>query len=115
MRSSSGVLTAAGKVELQTPKTAEPSRDRVAFATTGTELRMAQVSPPAAPQKGVVLFKVRSATQPGVPFGIGALAPNDIATVDVSKHAAGTAAPNAVSIVTITLKPGATVPTSQTR
>lgn len=42
---------------------------------------MNQVSPPASTQKGVVLFKVRSATPPGVPSGIGALAPNDIATV----------------------------------
>lgn len=115
MPSPSGLLTAADKVELQTPKAAEPSRDRVAFATTGTELRMAQVRPPTAPQKGVVLFKVRSATRPDVPVGIGALVPNDIATVDVSKHAAGTAAPKAVSIVTITLKPGATLPTTQTR
>ena len=110
-----GELGAANKVEPRTPKLAEPTRDRVAFATTGTELRMNQVRTPPGAEKGVVLFKVRAATRPGLPSGVGAIAPNDIATIDVSKHAAGTAAPKAVSIVTITLKPGAMVPTTENR
>ena len=110
-----GEPRAANKVEPQTPKLAEPTRDGVAFATTGTELRMNQVRTPPGAEKGVVLFKVRAATRPGIPSGVGTIAPNDIATVDVSKHAAGTAAPKAVSIVTITLKPGAMVPTTENR
>jgi hypothetical protein len=56
-------------------------------------------------------FKTR---RPGstamLPSGVGALLPDDIATVDISKHAAGAVAPNAVSVITIILKPGAKVP-----
>jgi beta-lactamase regulating signal transducer with metallopeptidase domain len=46
----------------------------------------------------------------GAASGIAMLRPDDIASVDVSKHAAGTIAPNAVSVITIRLKPGAVVP-----
>jgi hypothetical protein len=67
-------------------------------------LRLAQQTP-----RGTVGLKVRSAGMV-LPTGIGALRGEDIATVDISKHAAGVLAPNAVSIVTIVLKPGATVP-----
>lgn len=115
MREPNRMVTVEDKVALLAQKTAEPSRERVAFARTGTELRMNQVGPATGPEKGVVMFKVRDATRLGVPAGIGAIAPNDIATIDVSKHAAGTAAPNALSIVMITLKPGATIPTIRTR
>ena len=45
-----------------------------------------------------------------IPTGIGALRPEDIATVDVTKHAAGSVAPKAVSIITIVLNPGAKLP-----
>ena len=45
-----------------------------------------------------------------LPVGVGALRPDDIASIDVSKHAAGVIAPNAVSFITIVLKPGARVP-----
>jgi len=45
-----------------------------------------------------------------IPTGIGALRPEAIATVDVTKHAAGSVAPKAVSIITIVLKPGAKIP-----
>lgn len=56
-------------------------------------------------------LKVRSARGSlSLPTGIGALRPDDIATIDVSKHAAGVLAPVPVSIVTIVLKPGAKVP-----
>jgi beta-lactamase regulating signal transducer with metallopeptidase domain len=79
-------------------------------SVAGTELRVAGVRRGAAEQN-LVMFKVRAAQQ-GLPVGVSALQPNDIATVDVSKHAAGTLAPNAVSIVTIVLKPGAAVPTA---
>jgi beta-lactamase regulating signal transducer with metallopeptidase domain len=44
------------------------------------------------------------------PTGIGALRPEDIAAVDVTKHAAGSVAPKAVSIITIVLNPGAKIP-----
>ena len=63
----------------------------------------------------VVLVKVRSSQQASFSSRVEALRPNDIATVDVSKHAAGTLAPNAVSVVTIVLKPGAAVPPATSR
>ena len=47
--------------------------------------------------------------------GVGALQPNDIATIAVSKHAPGSLAPIAVSAVTIVLKPGAGVPAAPAR
>ena len=48
-----------------------------------------------------------------LPTGVGALKPDDIASIDVSKHAAGTVAPKAVSIISIVLKPGAVVPLTE--
>jgi hypothetical protein len=46
-----------------------------------------------------------------LPTGVGALVPDDIESIDVTKHAAGAVAPNAVSIINIVLKPGAKLPT----
>jgi hypothetical protein len=46
----------------------------------------------------------------GIPEGVGALRGDDIVSVDVTKHAPGSVAPNAVSIITIVLKPNAVVP-----
>ena len=66
-------------------------------------------------QVGIAFTSVPARAGGWVPAGINALRPDDINTIDVSKHAAGTVAPNAVSIVTITLKPGAPVPTSTNR
>ena len=83
--------------------------------TTGTELHVAEVRPAGSAEHKVVLLKTPSARPPALPSGVGALQPNDIATVDVSKHAPGTLAPNAVSMVTIVLKPGAAAPTPTTR
>jgi len=82
---------------------------------TGAELHVGEVRRPGSAAHDVVMLKVRSAQQASLPTGVEALQPNDIATVDVSKHAAGTLAPNAVSIVTIVLKPGAAVPTATAR
>lgn len=63
-----------------------------------------------SPEETVGL-KVRSARgELALPTGVGSLRSDDIATVDVSKHAAGVLAPKPVSIVTIVLKPGAKVP-----
>jgi hypothetical protein len=45
-----------------------------------------------------------------IPEGVGALRGDDIATVEVSKHAPGSVAPNAVSIINIVLRPNAVVP-----
>jgi len=81
----------------------------------GTELHVAEVRRPGSAKDDVVMLKVRSGQQESLPAGVGALQPNDIATVDVSKHAAGVIAPNAISIVTIVLKPRAAVPTAATR
>ena len=77
--------------------------EATAQANGPTSLRIAQR--PA----GNAMFKVRS-DRMLLPTGIGALRPEDIASVDISKHAAGVVAPNAVSIITIVLKPGAKVP-----
>lgn len=48
----------------------------------------------------------------GIPSGIGAIEPNEIASIDIAKHAAGVLAPDAVSVIVISLKPGASVPRS---
>ena len=45
-----------------------------------------------------------------LPTGIGALRPDDIASIDVSKFAAGKIAPNPVSVILIELKPNAKLP-----
>ena len=47
---------------------------------------------------------------PRLPGLIGALKPGDIESVDVSKHAAGVVAPNAVSLIVIQRKRGAAIP-----
>jgi beta-lactamase regulating signal transducer with metallopeptidase domain len=77
-----------------------------AQATAPTEQTAIVLS--EVPQARVVA-KTR-ATNLVLPVGVGALRPEDIATVDVSKHAAGVVAPKAVSIITIVLKPGAKIP-----
>jgi hypothetical protein len=46
---------------------------------------------------------------PDFPAGIGAINPNEIASVDITKHAAGAVAPEPTSIITIVLKEGARV------
>ena len=53
----------------------------------------------------------RPGAQALFPSGVGALLPDDIQSVDITKHAAGAVAPNAVSVITIVLKPDAKVPT----
>jgi len=59
-------------------------------------------------------FWVRNRRMPAsarqLPSGVGAIQPDDIASIDITKHAAGAVAPNAVSIISIVLKPGAKVP-----
>ena len=54
------------------------------------------------------------AKRPG-PSVLSALRPDDIAAVEISKHRAGTVAPNAVSLITVTLKPGAVVAPAEQR
>jgi beta-lactamase regulating signal transducer with metallopeptidase domain len=89
---------------------AEPTR------TTGFALRPSRAPTTARnTEAGGSLNEVRFKTRrPGsemlLPSGVGALLPGDIATVDIAKHAAGAVAPNAVSVITIILKPGAKVP-----
>jgi len=83
--------------------------------TPGTELHVAQLRRAGSAENDVVMLKVRNQQQTYSPDVVGALQPNDIATVDVSKHAAGVLAPNAVSIVTVVLKPGAAVPPATPR
>jgi len=106
--------TVENKIATREPGTAQQGSLR-ANPTTGTELHVAEVRRPGSAKDDVVMLKVRSGQQESLPAGVGALQPNDIATVDVSKHAAGVIAPNAISIVTIVLKPRAAVPTAATR
>ena len=78
-----------------------------------SRVRVRSVAPAAAgndaeqPRRRASLATLR-----GLPLreGIGALAPSEIASVEVSKHSAGKITPNAVSVVSIQLKPGARVP-----
>jgi hypothetical protein len=58
-----------------------------------------------------VRARVRRSGGMVLPTGVGALVGGDIESLDVTKHAAGAVAPNAVSIINIVLKPGAKVPT----
>ena len=56
-----------------------------------------------------VRFRSSSRSPRGIPAPIAMLSPDRIEAIEVSKHAAGTIAPNPVSIITITLKTGATL------
>ena len=131
VRSSDGkiVLTQSQVAALaRTPATA--GEDTVRFRTrapgSGEPAEPTQTTASAARVSGFLLaapkvdaggplnevrFKTR---RPGsaalLPSGVGALSPDAIATVDITKHAAGAVAPNAVSVITIILKPGAKVP-----
>jgi hypothetical protein len=73
------------------------------------ELQRVRPSRPNALIAGLPKVRLRESGT-SIPTGIGALRPEDIATVDVTKHAAGSVAPKAVSIITIVLNPGARLP-----
>jgi beta-lactamase regulating signal transducer with metallopeptidase domain len=72
--------------------------------------RMGEPHEATVPPHGAERVKIRQNFAFAIPSGVGALEPDDIATIDVSKHAAGTLAPNAVSVISIVLKEGAAVP-----
>lgn len=103
-----GASAAPTERALRARAEAERARSRMTMAERPTELRVAEVPRTARPSG--VLFKTPSNTRAALPAGVGALVPNDIAAIDVSKHAAGVLSPNAVSLITIVLKPGAAVP-----
>jgi beta-lactamase regulating signal transducer with metallopeptidase domain len=93
---------------------------RVVFTETqaATELARMPAPPndvevPRPPAQRPTGMKVRRPGPEALPSGIGALRPDDIEAIDVSKHAAGVLAPAAVSVIQITLKPGAKVPLRQ--
>ena len=80
-------------------------RLREAETTTETEVGARTAA------EGALSLKTRSKSAAlALPVGVGALRPEDIATIDVSKHAAGTVAPKPVSIIVIVLNKGAAVP-----
>jgi beta-lactamase regulating signal transducer with metallopeptidase domain len=87
----------------------ETAHARRALSLRAKELRVAVTTQTELSSPGL-RFKVPVRSTLTIPTGIGALEPNEIASVDVSKHEAGKVAPNPVSIVTIVLKQGATVP-----
>lgn len=107
--------TAAGNGATREATAERRASEPGVVVTTGTELRIAELRPAGATEPKVVMLKTPVTRQSSLPAGVGALQPNDIATVDVSKHAPGSLAPNALSIVTIVLKPGAVVPELPTR
>jgi hypothetical protein len=82
---------------------------RLRAAGTSTETETEVAARTAAPSARWLKTRSNGA---GVelPVGVGALRPEDIATIDVSKHAAGTVAPKPVSVIVIVLKKGAAVP-----
>jgi len=88
----------------------EPTKT-TGFAGRVSRVPMAAQNAEANGSLNEVRFKTR---RPGsaalLPSGVGALLPDDIASVDITKHAAGAVAPNAVSVITIVLKPGAKGP-----
>ena len=110
----SGAPTGEDKSVVREAEAARAGPEPVGAATR-TELRIAEIRPAGSAEQKVVMLKTASARPPSFPAGVGALQPNDVATVDVSKHAPGTLAPNAVSIVTIVLKQGAAVPAAAAR
>jgi beta-lactamase regulating signal transducer with metallopeptidase domain len=121
------VKSTNGDIVMTGSQPAENARTPLARAQAATRLRAKQraaqtdlaLAQTPGGNNGVVVraptetagLKVRSARGAlALPSGIGALGADDIATIEVSKHAAGVVAPNAVSIITIVLKPGAKVP-----
>lgn len=89
---------------------AEPTQT-IGLAARASRVPMVAQRAEAGGSLNDVRFKTRrpgsAAMLPGV---VGALRPDDIATVEITKHAAGSVAPNAVSVITIVVKPGAKVP-----
>ena len=91
----------AGEVEPTEHSDAGSTEDKIKQAAAPFEMRVAETG------GSMAMLKVRSPAAWKIPSGLETLQPNDIASVDVSKHAAGAVAPKPVSIVTIILKPGA--------
>jgi len=101
-------LTAA---PVRVPREGDQRRMRARMPAGDVEVRDA----PGNARPGVTLLKTRrEGSAMALPTGVGALRPEDIASIDVSKHAAGAVAPKPVSIITIVLGAGARVPTSST-
>ena len=88
--------------------TRTPAREKPGPGSSATR-RVGELHDVTIPA-GEPRVKIRQKGAFAIPTGVGVLQPDDIATIDVSKHAAGTVAPNAVSIISIVLKPGAAVP-----
>ena len=103
--------TVEGKLELRRK---EVSVEDKPPADGPTVLTMSEAPRPEQ-RKMIAFAKIRSGSPLTLPSGVGALDANDIATIDVSKHAAGTLAPQPVSIITIVLKPGAKIPRDEER
>jgi beta-lactamase regulating signal transducer with metallopeptidase domain len=91
-------------------ETVKPTRT-IGFAIRPARAPTAAQDAQAGGSPNEVRFKTRRPGSALLPSGVGALLPDDIATVDITKHAAGAVAPNAISVITIVLKPGARVPT----
>lgn len=92
-----------------------PLRDTAVVASRSAAAREAAVVAEARSRPRVSGLRL-TAKSPSealpLPAGVGALRPDDIKSIEISKHAAGTIAPQAVSVIYIMLKPGAAIPKS---
>ena len=82
-----------------------------------TETQAASAMPRSrAPRSDTVAGGRRTARNAGstLPGRVGVIAPDEISGIEVSKHAAGVVAPKVVSLIVITMKPGAVIPTRPT-
>jgi hypothetical protein len=101
------------RLRARTPGSGERGEPKttVGFALRATPIPVPGRATDAGGAPTNMPFKVRrQGSAAMLPGGVGTLRPDDIATVDITKHAAGAVAPNAVSVITIVLKPGARVP-----
>ena len=105
------VLTEARPAGTPGPRIARPATSRQRGAADSARSTSGQVAASGTVRLSALpVQRRRVGAAGGGPFTgsfLATLRPEDIASVDVSKHEAGAVAPNAVSLVTITLKPGA--------
>ena len=98
-------------VERRDSATAEPrAQTRAPGTVRGREIRLAATPEDSRATGSVRIKKGAPGSNMALPSPIAALRPNEIETVEVSKHAAGKLAPQPVSVILISLKPGAVVP-----
>lgn len=89
---------------VRTSRADAPEPLRTAMATPGTATEREKQSFERTPMKIASDARPAGATRSKLPADMADLSPDDIATVDIVKHRAGTFGPSAVSVVMIVLK-----------